>query len=233
MNEHGVIKARDSVQAETVRPFLNKSPQVSQVPSQPESKANSSQHLASVDLIEKIAQRDAEISTHQQALKEAYAKGKADGRTAAEDEFQDSRKEALATLELGVEDAKRELTEALNSLESLALLVAVEAVEKLVGDADSFRAMLTLTISNQVKQIGAASLLAVTVARIDFPDTREVAALEEKLSLQPGLLLVQNELEPGECRIKLMVGALEIGLTRNWTDMKAMLESMATGGVGE
>jgi hypothetical protein len=71
-------------------------------------------------------------------------------------------------------------------------------------------------------------LMTIAVSRGDFPDTREVAAIEGDLDQWRGKLVVQDEREAGTCEVKLTVGAVEIGVKRSWADMKDMLERLSS-----
>jgi flagellar biosynthesis/type III secretory pathway protein FliH len=227
MKDVSIIKARGASVHDAVRPFLGTGGGAQAGAASAPTDAPSPQRSAMVDLIEQIALRDAEIAKHGDALAEAHAKGVTAGRADAEDEFEDSREEALETLRTGVQDASARFEVALKDMEALAILIAVEAVDKLCGDAEQFRAMLVSAVATQVRQTDRASLISVTASRADFPDTREVAALAETLGMNPSQLIVQDDLDPGDCRINLGVGALELGLRSSWDKMKDMLNAIS------
>lgn len=177
-----------------------------------------------------LAERELSIAGHEAGLASAYADGEAAGRIAAEDDFVEDRGEALNALKDALGSAKSELADALSALERLALLVAAEAVEKLLGDAAHYQETLARLISHQVSKIDAASIVSIDVSRDDFADTREVAAIKETIGCVRDKLAVVDELAAGECRIKLAVGALDVGLGQQWGSIKTLLETLAADG---
>jgi hypothetical protein len=182
---------------------------------------------AMVELIETVALRDAEISKHEEALSAAWAEGEAAGRAAAEDALEDDRDAALSALKHGIELAGKDFSRSLEGFEPLALLVAVEAVEKLTGDAKQYRRMLTDAIKTRVGEFQSAAVVSIIVAHIDFPDTREVVALEQSLGIEAIKVSVSDELDASECRIKLLLGQAEINLLGQWDDLKHCLSDLS------
>lgn len=181
---------------------------------------------AMVELIETVALRDAEISKHEEALSAAWAEGEAAGRAAAEEAFEDDRDAALSALKHGIEAAGKDLSRALEGFETLALLVAVEAVEKLTGNAKQYRKVLTDAIKTQVSELQSSTVVSITVARSDFPDTREVAPLSQSLGIEAIKVIVSDDLDASECRIKLLLGQAEINLLGQWDDLKQRLTGL-------
>jgi flagellar biosynthesis/type III secretory pathway protein FliH len=187
-------------------------------------------HSAVVDLMQTLALRDAEIACHPDAVEAAYAKGEVDGRAAAEDAFEDDRTAAFDALTEGISSARDDLRRAFEGFEALAILVAIEAIDKLTCNPEHYRAMLVDAITAQVHNIRDTGILSVTVSRCDFPDTREIAALEHSLGSASETLRVSDDLGQGECRINLELGEIELGLGRQWDVLKAMLAKLATDG---
>jgi flagellar biosynthesis/type III secretory pathway protein FliH len=178
-------------------------------------------------LLDKLAQRDAQIAELEANLSASFTKGEAAGRITAEDEFQDDRTAALEVLKQSLVQAGTDYQNAITSLEKLAMLVSIEAIEKMVGNSTRYRSVLRDLIAHQVKDIDASSLVAIEVSRSDFPDTREVAALEKAFSGYRERLAVLDTLAAGECRIKLTIGALEIGIDQQWGEIKTLLKTLA------
>jgi len=227
-----VIRARDAAAIDLIKPFLHKTDlpsKSSALPSTEVSAESPPQRSAVVDLMETLALRDAEISRHAAALDDAFAAGEAAGRAAAEETFEDDRADALKLLGDGIAAANTQLATALEAFESLALAVAVEAIDKLTGNPQHFHVMLTSAIGARVREIEQAAIIAINVSRSDFPDTREVAALAGSLGLAEDRLRVDDECEPGECAIKLSLGTVEFGLGDQWAAMSAMLAGFVRG----
>jgi flagellar biosynthesis/type III secretory pathway protein FliH len=183
-----------------------------------------------VDLMQTLALRDAEIACHPDALEAAYAKGEVDGRAAAGDAFEDDRAAAFDALTEGISSARDDLRRAFEGFEALAMLVAIEAIDKMTGNPEHYRAILVDAIRAQVRDVRDTGILSVTVSRCDFPDTREIAALEHSLGSTSETICVSDDLVRGECRINLQLGEIELGLDRQWDVLKAMLANLATDG---
>ena len=227
---NGVIKARQADKANEIRPFLLDTDGLAELSG---SEIRSASRIAADPVPAKIkalqdelAARDRAIADHELALTAAYTDGEAAGRIAAEDEFNEDRSDALEALKDSLSTSQVDFGKALKGFETLALLVAVEAVEKLLGDGAHYREALAKLIAHQVGKIDSASIVSIDVSRDDFPDTREVAAIEKTIGGERDKLSVVDSLEAGACRIKLNVGAIEIGFGQQWGALKDLLETI-------
>jgi flagellar biosynthesis/type III secretory pathway protein FliH len=228
MTDAWIIKAQNGHTQREVVPFLATGRSPSQV-SAAESPDNKAETVSAPTLLEQLAARDAEIARHEQALAAAFADGERAGRQAAEDEFQDSRAEALEALADGLREAGAELQAAFDSFDALALLVATEAVDNLMGDAAQYRSILKQAIEAQINQLRDATLLKIAVSRLDFPDTNEVVELEKSLGDSAQKLTVEDRLDAGQVHIKLVIGSVELGLKEQWSGLKQLLAGHANG----
>jgi flagellar biosynthesis/type III secretory pathway protein FliH len=226
MTEAKIIKP-GSKQA-NIRPFF----QIGDV-SQPEPQVGVPErrgpHSATVDLIEQLAQRDAEIAGHKEALADTFARGEESGRALAEEEFEDDRQEALALLQESLEQSRDQFAGALKRLENNSVALAHEVVAKLVGDDVQAKRLLKAAIRHQVEQIDGSAILSIFVSRADFPDTREVSALEKLIASQKEKLMVRDDLGRGESQIKLNLGSLDVGLSRQWKQISDLLAEIEAG----
>lgn len=173
-----------------------------------------------------VEEREAEIAAHEGALAKAYSKGEEAGRLAMESEIEDDRAAALELLANGVEAAKMALDQALGNYESIALVVAQTALDKIFGDTESRKAMAAELIRHQFRQIGHDSFVSLVVSRADFPNTYEVAELATSLSVAPDRVRVSDDLAAGSCHMRMQLGTLEIGLDRQWGSVRALLADM-------
>lgn len=180
-------------------------------------------------LMAKLAERDLQIAEHVEALAKAFAEGEDAGRSAAENDFEDSRAEALAALEKGMIAAREDFAASLEKFEQLAVQVALEALEILVDDKEAFSAILRSAISRQLSAIDAATIVSVTVSRSDFPDSRELSELEAALSAPASSLRLSDDLPVGNCRIALKVGTVELDLARSWREISGILSESGGG----
>jgi flagellar biosynthesis/type III secretory pathway protein FliH len=221
-----LIKSRDAGYADTVQRFGHEAvarpdaPKRTVMPIENPLAAENSRLAAVAEKYE------AEIAAHADALAKAFADGELAGHTAAETEFEDDRSAALSLLENGIAGAEADLSSVLENAENIAVLVAHTALEKLFGDSSSYKGYVTELIRHQLGRIGQESFVAIEVARADFPDTGEVADLARSLAIPTERLRVLDELNNGDCRMRMQVGTLEVGVDRQWGAMRAMLTEM-------
>lgn len=185
------------------------------------------------ELREMLAVRDAEIARHAEAVKAAYAEGEEAGRFAAVEEFEESRDQALAMLSSAIVDARTDLSNALAGFEDLATQVALEALQILVADAGDYRKLLATAIAQRVAALASESIIAITVSRMDFPDSRELADLEAQLGSPKASLKLSDDMEAGCCQIALKVGSLEFDLNRSWNEIADILSTRTNRDQGE
>lgn len=228
MSRSPLIRARDPAGGSIVQPFLmlGKLGEPTTSKAIPQQSAPSAEALLIAELREALVVRDGQIADHDGALAAAYAKGEAAGRSAAEDEFEDSRADALIALEAGLVAAREQFAEALLGFEALSIAVAVEAVEQLFGDAARHRELMVQAITAQLDRLRDEAIVAISVSRIDFPDTREIAALSEAVGDRAGSLTVRDNLPAGDCVIVLQLGKVELSSREHWCDIKAALASL-------
>lgn len=181
-------------------------------------------------LLALLKRREAEIAAHADALAEAFADGEEAGRVAMEADIDDDRAASLALLGQGIEAAKTGLGNALENAESIALMVAQMTLEKMFGETDGRKALAADLIRHQFRQIERESFVSLEVSRADFPNTSEVAVLSTTLSIAPNKVRVSDELDAGDCRMRMQLGTLDIGLARQWGSIRALLEDMSVTG---
>ena len=174
-----------------------------------------------------LAEREAEIAGHAVALAAARAEGEAAGREAAELDFAADHAAALERLEDGIAAAQAELAKAMPMAEALALLALREALDKLFGDPARYHDLIAGLLNRQLDRIGRELTIAVEVSRLDFPDTRDLASLAEATGLGTERLKAQIDLPQGACRMKLRLGTLDLGIDRQWSAVRALLDEFA------
>jgi type III secretion protein L len=223
-----LIKSRDAGYAGTVQLFGREA--VTQ-PDAPQRAVTPIENLLATEnsRLAALAEKyEADIAVHVDALAKAFADGELAGRSAAEAEFEDERAAALSLLETGIAEAKSDLGSALKNAENIAVLVAHAALGKLFGDASSYKGYVTELIRHQLGRIGQESFVAIEVARADFPNTSEVADLALSLAIPTERLRVLDELNNGDCRMRMQVGTLEVGVDRQWGAVCALLTEMVS-----
>jgi flagellar biosynthesis/type III secretory pathway protein FliH len=185
---------------------------------------------AEVERLERrIAALETEAAAHEALVKSAYDEGFAKGQDDAEADFEDSREQALEALKAGLADADVALKMTLERVEDHALRLAAEALEKLMGDGDSYRHILGSAIRQQVTQLGEAAVLSISVSRSDFPDSREILQAVPTLSAFESRMAVSDDLAAGRCDIRLLVGSAEIDIRRTWAEIQQILAEREAG----
>jgi hypothetical protein len=217
-----VFGARPGENSAEVRPFF------AGPGGPPEQSASLTSARSPVDEVaERLAIREAQIAEHSAALAAAYAEGEVAGRLAAEASFQEDRSLALKALNKALRDANTQLAEALKAFENLALLVAVEAIDKLTSNPETYTAMLVDAIGAQVRSAETNTVLTISVSRLDFPDTREIAALAGAVAVPEAQIKVCDDLDAGICRMDLNLGGIEIDMLRSRDEITALLARLA------
>lgn len=174
-------------------------------------------------LAEKLALYEVAISQHAAALDKAYLDGEEAGKIAAKEMLDQSRKEALSMLEKAFLAALEDLKLALSGFEALSLQVALEALTVLTDNPETYRAIIAATIKKQLSALETRSIVTVTVSRSDFPDSRELAELETSLGAPLNSLKLCEDMDSGNSRIALTIGAVEIDLGRSWREIAEAL----------
>ena len=174
-----------------------------------------------------VEQGDARLEQLERELKsvrlEALEQGRAEGQ-----ELADARMaERLAQLKAGVRQANALLAEEFARLESLALALAHEGLAKILGDPAAHKALLAATIRRQLGGLEAQAAFTVEVSPADFPDPASLSCLAAALARPDVELKAVEALGYGECRIRLRLGTLEVGVPHQWGRLQAALQALA------
>lgn len=174
-----------------------------------------------------LVERDRSLDEIEARIEKARIDGEAAGRAAAELEAEDNREQALAVLRQGIEQAQEALADGCERMELLALWIARTALEKLFGDDPGRKEAVKALIMRQLRSIERQTLLKIEVSRLDFPDTRELAALAAEIGTDEKLLSANAGFPAGGCRVQLRVGTLEIGIDQQWGAIRGLLDQLA------
>jgi len=163
---------------------------------------------------------EAEIPRLEEAAREAYAEGRKAGVKAGLRQAEDARAESLKRRDAGIAEALASYRDELSAMERLAALLAREALERIVGDPERHVEMLCAIIRRQVEAVDAAAVLRIEVSREDHCEALGEAAGGVEV-------VVADALRSGECRMKMQLGTLEIGVAEQWGRMRSALDELA------
>lgn len=161
---------------------------------------------------------------------QSFQDGLKEGRELGRKEADDGAAKALGRLGNGIERAIGLFERDLSKLETLAPAVAHAALARLIGRSDLHQDILTRSIAHHMTAIEAASIIRIEVSRRDFGDEEALARLGQAMGRPITDLSASNDLEAGGCRIKLSLGALEVGLEQQWAKLSTVLAGLATEG---
>lgn len=152
----------------------------------------------------------------------ARAEGEASGREAGLAEADARREEALALLEKTAASASKALGERLETMERLAALLARTCLDRLFGEAGARGKLVADLLRHQLERLRGAAIVEIEVAAQDF-DADSVSSIASA-----GVRIVlADALDSGDCRIRLALGALEIGLDQQWGVLSGILDEIA------
>ncbi|MFI4973096.1 MAG: hypothetical protein ACHP84_00995 [Caulobacterales bacterium] len=175
----------------------------------------------------RLSERTSEIERLRQDVSRAYREGEAEGRKAGLRELDKRRAEQLERLDAGIERAIDRFAQELASLERLAALVALEGLEKILGDPARYAELLAQVIRRQVDDLDANRILRIEVSSEDFDDPAQVHALATNIGRRGLDVQTTDDLGSGDCRIKLALGSLEVGIAHQWSRLKPSLAALA------
>ena len=175
----------------------------------------------------RLEQQEVELASLRQQVEAAFKKGETQGREAGIREAADQSAKMLAGLERGMERAVATFSQAVSGLERLAPLLASQGIATILGQADDRRALVTAVVLRQLQSIEAQSVVHIEVSQADFPDDLALASLGDVLASVGTKVHAVAALKSGDCRIKLTLGTLEVGLDQQWRRLNAMLEDLA------
>jgi flagellar biosynthesis/type III secretory pathway protein FliH len=182
--------------------------------------------------LESLSQQLQDGQAERRRLEDAAAQAFKEGETAGRQEADERRAAAMALLEDGIAKAASRFGDEMAGLEKLAVLVARESVGKVLGDPELHADHLARIIRIEVARLADGAVLHVAVARRDFPHEEDVARLAQLLDRPELKLRASDELKAGECEIKAMLGAIEVGVAQQWDRLSGLLGELAAPEAG-
>ncbi|HMC91812.1 MAG TPA: hypothetical protein VKI45_05065 [Allosphingosinicella sp.] len=171
-----------------------------------------------------LAARGAEIDRLEKAGKAAVAAAEARGHARGAAEADAGTEAALAALGKGLGAARDALARDLTGLERLAPLLAIEALDRIFGPDAPQREAVAQTLDRHLRTLDRQAVLCAYVSRGDFPEDEALAALGASVGVRVEAL---PELDRGACRLRLRLGALEVGPAQQWARLRDTLAAAA------
>jgi flagellar biosynthesis/type III secretory pathway protein FliH len=181
------------------------------------------------------------LAAEVEALRAELAEAREEAREAAAEALEDGRREGriaarrdderrIELLASGVAEARARWENELVGLEDLAALLSRNALAKLFVRDELYADFVAAMVARQIEQLRRDSVLAIHVSSADFPDEASLAAFSGAVGAGPLRVEATEELEPGECRIDLQLGHVDVGPRTQWPALSALLETMAAEG---
>jgi flagellar biosynthesis/type III secretory pathway protein FliH len=175
-------------------------------------------------------QQDELIETLRAEAHQARIDGEKLGRSRGLAAAEDRQAERLKAIENGIRTALTDFNGSLASLERLAVLVARDCLQMMLGDPGQRMDLLCDMIRLQMSQIEQASLLGVEVSQEDFPATEDLAAVAKRIDPQLISLFSSASIPAGACVMRLRLGSIHVGIDQQWGALDSLLGDMASPG---
>lgn len=156
------------------------------------------------------------------AIEAASTKARKD----AEAEHKRADADALTALKKGVASAAEKVEAHFLKEQTLALLLAQVALERVFGEAADFQDLVTRAMRVQLHALRRGSVLSIRVSADDFGD--EDALAELAATLGDGINIAHDPgLSSGECHIDLRLGQVELSISQHWQSLQDELRRLA------
>jgi flagellar assembly protein FliH len=145
----------------------------------------------------------------------AWEAGLAEGLIKGEARAQEDHGAREMALRTAMESAVGALRAKLDAVEAVSVDIALAALERILGQPDGYASLVAQTAKHHVAQLAAGSVLAIEVSRDDFPDDDRLGQFAwpgEQGGGSEVRVSARTRLRPGQCRIRLNLGALDAGL---------------------
>jgi flagellar biosynthesis/type III secretory pathway protein FliH len=181
-------------------------------------------------LSQDLGEREREIERLGEDIDRAFKAGEAQGRASGLEEGAERRSESLQALEKGLERALALVARDLSALERLAAQLAYEGLARVFSRPERGAELLADIIRKQVSELEAGAIVRIEVSRDDFNSPSALAELAAAAGHPSLELTASDELGAGDCRIKLVLGALEVGVAQQWGRIGEALQDLARPG---
>jgi flagellar biosynthesis/type III secretory pathway protein FliH len=177
---------------------------------------------------EELEAARAETARASREGEEAAAAAAESAREAGWAEGAEAKAEALARLEDAVDRAMDQFRIDLRGMETLAVALSKAALAKVFGDDRDMAHRVSRLVRRQIEALDRDSVLRVEVAVADFADPTALGDLGRDAGLDGIEVKAVDELSAGDCRIRLRLGELDVGLAQQWGRLTSLLDEALT-----
>lgn len=178
---------------------------------------------AIVDLRHRIAQMETEADQREEA---AFERGRQDGL----DHVAGEENRRLDMLAASLERLQPTRERILADCETLALQLSRTALKRVFGEAELQADLLRATLTYHLSALQRDMVRQVRVSGRDFRSADDLATLGERF---PGLAVIADDtLQPGDCKVDLRLGSLDIGLAGQWQRLSVYFDQLAQAEAG-
>lgn len=161
------------------------------------------------------------------AAEEAARLSREQGWREAIEQQQQDDEQRLKALQQALAQASAEWREQLLLLDQLAPLLARSALAKLFDDCEDYSEFVARSIARQIERLGREAIVSIHVSARDFPEADRLSSLRTGSRAGGTDVVTDAELAAGECRLKLRLGHLDIGIPSQWRELSALLDEAA------
>ncbi|MEJ0027188.1 MAG: hypothetical protein WDN01_14260 [Rhizomicrobium sp.] len=169
-----------------------------------------------------LRQRDGAIAELRRNVDGAERRGRIIGREEGLADAQDRQNERLEILAGAVSAARRELSDRLQAIESLAVSLAHDGLEIVFANAGERGELVADAIRAQVAKLDKDLVLTIEVSAEDFASA---GLLAERLGV-PAAMVTLAQAASGHCLIGLRLGRMDVGIDRQWGRLRELLVDM-------
>lgn len=178
-------------------------------------------------LSRQLEAKDAEIAELRQAVAQSRADGEVAGRVEGLGLAEAREAEKLEALRNGIDHALDQLLPQIRDLNALAPLIAREGLGRILGDAALYPDLIAHIVRRQLTAIGDQVLLAVEVSAGDFSTPEALTALATSVGRPEVAVTINDSLSSGDCRLRLKLGAIDVGVRQQWDALSSVLSDLA------
>lgn len=162
-------------------------------------------------------------------IQRAFERGRDMGHAAGKKEAVSREDDRLKQLEAAFKQANIEVRTAMEGVERLALLIARDSLDLLLGEPDYRSEILAGLIRRQIAQTDESSILEIRVSAQDFEDPTSLDTLRTSLGGCRIAIVQDARIASGACTMVFKLGRAEIGLDQQWSAVADLLSDMAGG----